>query len=600
VPTNSKNKKWFGLAVVCAPCFVEPSLRAKRSNLILLVAFILCCLLLACSARAGTAWKQKQKLLASDGAAWDWFGCSVSISGDYAIVGASGNDDRGTDSGSAYIFKWDGTGWVQQQKLTASDGAAYDDFGVSVSISGDYAIIGADGDDDWGNKSGSAYIFKWDGTNWSQQQKLIASDGAAYNYFGCSVSISGDYAVVGAIGDDYRGDWSGSAYIFKRNEISWLQQAKLLAEDGDKNNCFGCSVSISGDYAIIGAFGGNGNATYSGSAYIFAPNNVDPNNWVQQQKLTASDGAAYDDFGVSVSISGDKAIVGAHYDDDYSGSAYIFKWDGKIWNQQVKLFASDGAAYDYFGWSVSVSGDYAIVGAYYDDDNGTDSGSAYIFRWDGSGWVQQQKLLASDGAVYDNFGVSVSISGDKTIVGAYSDDDRGTNSGSVYIFVLTVTVLTPNGGENLVAGSTYDITWDTNGIFENVFIEYSGDNGANWTEIDTVPNTGLYEWLVPQINSNQCLVRISDTGYPVAGDVSDDVFRIYVCANWLTADLYGDCIVNFKDFSILSNQWLQAPGYPSSDLVPEGGDGVVNFLDLSIIVDQWLRCGDPCDPNCQQ
>ena len=209
------------------------------------------------------------------------------------------------------------------------------------------------------------------------------------------------------------------------------------------------------------------------------------------------------------------------------------------------------------------------MGAYLDGDNGSNSGSAYIFRLDGTSWVQQQKLLASDGAADDYFGCSVSISGDYAIIGALYDDDKGTESGSAYVFVIGETgeliLLRPNGGEELVAGSTYDITWGTNGIVENVFIEYSDNNGVDWTAIDTVVNTGSYPWLVPDINSNECLVRVSDAGYPPAGDVSDDVFRIYVCT--LLYDLNHDCFVNFCDFSLLASE--------------------------------WLRCGDPCEPNCQ-
>ena len=335
-------------------------------------------------------------------------------------MGAYDDDDKGYNSGSAYIFKRDGVGWSQQAKILASDGADYDAFGIVVCISGDYAIVGAAYDDDKGNDSGSAYIFKRDGTNWSQQAKLTASDGAGGDYFGCSVSISGNYAIVGAY---------DSAYIFKRDGTTWSQQQKLLASDGSGQ--FGSSVSVSGDCAIVGAYGDDGR---KGSAYIFKRDGV---GWSEQAKILASDGAAWDYFGCSVSISGDYAIVGEIYDDDKgdgSGSAYIFKRDGVGWSQQAKILASDGAAGDQFGWSVSISGDYAIVGAAYDDDKGTNSGSAYIFRRDGTSWIQQAKLTASDGGGGDDFGISVSISGDNAIVGAYADDDEGTNSGSAYIF----------------------------------------------------------------------------------------------------------------------------------------------------------------------
>jgi len=409
--------------------------RTADKNWFIVMAIVLMCFAFSPpQAGAGTNWgepmsvTERQKLLASDGDANDNFGYSVSISGDYAILGAEGDD---SGKGSAYIFKWNGTSWVEQQKLTASDGNTSDYFGWSVSISGDYAIVGAYGDDVNGTYSGSAYIFKRDGTNWVEQQKLLASDGATYDQFGISVSISGDFALVGALLDDVNGTYSGSAYIFKRDGTSWVEQQKLTASDGADGDWFGSSVSISGDFALVGAFLDDGNVIDSGSAYIFKR---DGTSWVQQQKLTASDGAADDYFGCSVSISGDYAIVGAYGGNGNvidSGSAYISKWNGTSWSEQAKLTASDGAASDYFGWSVSISGDYAIVGAPLDDDKGTDSGSAYISKWNGTSWSEQAELTASDGAASDYFGVSVSISGDLAIVVTPYDDSY---KGSAYAF----------------------------------------------------------------------------------------------------------------------------------------------------------------------
>ena len=400
----------------------------------------------AIAALTGT---QQAKLTANDGAAEDYFGRNVSISGDgnTAVIGAYGDDDNGSSTGSAYIFTRSGSSWVQQAKLTAADGAANDNFGYSVSISGDgnTAVIGAHGDDDKGSASGSAYIFTRSGSSWTQQAKLTAADGATNDYFGICVSISGDgnTAVIGARYNDDKGTDSGSAYIFTRSGSTWTQQAKLLAADGATNDYFGFSVSISGDgnTTVIGAHADDNKGIDSGSAYIFTRSG---STWTQQAKLTAADGATSEYFGVSVSISadGNTAVIGAHYDDDKggdSGSAYIFIRSGSSWTQQAKLTAADGAATDYFGFSVSISadGNTAAIGAYGDDDKGTDSGSAYIFTRSGSSWTQQAKLTADDGAASDYFGVSVSISadGNTAVIGVYGDDDKGTNSGSAYIFV---------------------------------------------------------------------------------------------------------------------------------------------------------------------
>jgi hypothetical protein len=203
-------------------------------------------------------------------------------------------------------------GWLEQDKLLASDGATTDVFGISVSIDGDYALIGADGDD---AAKGSAYVFKRDGTIWTEEQKLLASDGATGDRFGRSVSINGDYALIGAPGDD---TWKGSAYVFKRDGTIWTEEQKLLASDGATNDIFGISVSIDGDYALIGAYGDD---TYKGSAFVFKRDGAI---WTEEQKLTASDGATGDYFGWSVSINGDYALIGADGDDTYKGSAYVF------------------------------------------------------------------------------------------------------------------------------------------------------------------------------------------------------------------------------------------------------------------------------------
>jgi len=368
------------------------------------------------------------KISASDGAPAEYFGNAVSISGDYAIVGAYSDHDNGINSGSAYIFKRSGNSWVEEAKLLASNGVVDDLFGFSVSISGDYAIVGAYSDGDNGFNSGSAYVFKRSGSSWVEEAILLASDGAQSDGFGTSVSISGDYAIVGAHGNDDDGSGSGSAYVFKRSGSSWVEEAKLLASDGAQSDYFGYSVSISGDYVALGAAGHSEN----GSVYIFKRSG---SSWVEEEILLASDGAANQGFGRSVSISGDYTIVGAAGDDDNgsgSGSAYVFKRSGSSWVEEAKLLASDGAQSDQFGLSVSISGDYAVLAARGLDDNSL----VYIFKRIGSSWVEGAKLLASDGSAYDYFGYSVSISGDYVVVGAYqdSDTDNGTNSGSAYLY----------------------------------------------------------------------------------------------------------------------------------------------------------------------
>lgn len=323
---------------------------------------------------------------------------------------------------------------LQQAKLTAADGGPGDIFGLSVSISGNTANVGAPNTDGAGQNSGSTYVFVRTGTTWMQQTELVAADAADGDNFGGSVSLDGDTAIVGALRDDDAGSESGSAYVFVRSGSTWSQQVKLTASDAAAGERFGVSVDVQGDTAIIGADLDTGAVAASGSAYVFTRTG---SVWSQQAKVGASDAASADYFGVSVAIHGTTAVVGAWLDDDAgsaSGSAYVFIQNGTVWSQQAKLTASDAASLDIFGYSGSVEGGTAIVGASWTDSAGTNSGSAYVFSGNGTVWSQQAKLTASDAASGDSFGYSVSMDNGTAIVGSYGDGDNGTESGSAYIF----------------------------------------------------------------------------------------------------------------------------------------------------------------------
>ncbi len=376
-------------------------------------------------------WVELTKLLATDGAEFDLFGVAVSIDRDTAVIGAAYDDDKGSNSGSAYIFTLSGTTWTQEAKLTASDGAANDNFGRNVSIYGETVVIGAYKDDD---AKGSAYVFTRSGTTWTQEAKLTASDGAANDNFGRNVSIYGETVVIGAYTDDDKGSNSGSVYVFTRSGTTWTQEAKLTASDGAANDSFGSTVSIYGDTVVIGAYNNDDKGSNSGSAYVFTRSGT---TWTQEVKLTATDGSAGDYFGISVSIDGDTAVIGAAYDDDksyHAGSAYVFTYSGTTWTQEAKLIANDGSARDLFGLSVSIDGDTVVIGAFTNDDKG----SAYVFTRSDTTWIQENKLTAADGSNNDNFGISVSIDGDIALIGANTDDDNGGNSGSAYVFDISL------------------------------------------------------------------------------------------------------------------------------------------------------------------
>jgi len=305
------------------------------------------------------------------------------VAGDTAVVGAFGDNDdvKGSNVGAAYVFVRSGNEWPQQAKLLASDGAAFDSFGQSVAVVGDTAVVGAPMDDNEnGTNAGAAYVFLRSGTSWQQQVKLLPLDGASSDQFGFSVAVAGDTAVVGAPFDDDNSNERGAAYVFTRNVTFWSPEAKLQASDGMANSLFGWSVAIAGDTAVVGAAFDDNIGADQGAAYAFVRIGT---LWSQQAKLLASDGAPADQFGWSVAVAGDTAVVGAHLNDEKgsdAGAAYTFVRSGSSWPQQAKLLASDGASPDHFGESVAVAGDTAVVGAPFDAINNVLTvGSAYVF-----------------------------------------------------------------------------------------------------------------------------------------------------------------------------------------------------------------------------
>ena len=440
-------------------------------------------------------------------AAGDNFGVGVSMSSDgkRIAVGAENNDS-----------------WGQIIRKYVNDSALEDYLGSSVAISGDYAIAGTPGDD----SGGAAYILVRSGGSqtWTQHDKIEASDEAAGDSFGISVSISGDYAIVGAYGD---GSYAGSAYIFIRSGTSWSQQAKLTASDAATNDNFGYRVSISGSYAIVGAYGDDSN---KGSAYIFIRSGT---SWSQQQKLLATDGVAPDNFGISVSIDDEYAIIGANNDDAATGSAYIFNRSGTTWTQQSHLRASDQAANDYFGVSVDINkgsnGGHAVVGAYQDDDTADGSGSAYIYKLssDLTSWRIDKKVVANDPAQGDRYGASVAIDEDYIAVGAPYKNANADDQGTIYVIERKAGVS---------AGSAQVFNW----------------TGSSWSQIG---QTLLGRIELAKFGVSVSLDNDGDIVAIGAPDLNNGLVRVYkygTDASWaqLGSDIVGEASGDFFGISV--------------------------------------------------
>jgi FG-GAP repeat/Secretion system C-terminal sorting domain len=552
----------------------KKSLFRSLNSRSILIATIAVLFMYAGHAIAGDV-QQLQKLVAADRGTDNLFGCHVAISGDYAIVGSQGSDNDANgangmnDAGSAYIFVRNGETWTQQQKIVASDRASNDYFGGSVAISGDYAIVGAyteDHDASGANAfedAGAAYIFVRNGTTWTQQQKIVASDRAAGDGFGVYVDISGSDVVVGAKYETHDANGlnsfsqAGSAYIFVRSGTTWTQQQKIVASDRAANDYFGYVVKISGDYAIVGApyedhdANGLNSLTEAGSAYIFLRSGT---TWTQQQKIVASDRAADDYFGGTVAISGDYAIIGAFSEDDdengantlnNAGSVYTFVRSGTTWTQQQKIVASDRATGDYFGGQVAISGDSLIVSATSDDHDANgintliNAGSAYVFVRNGTNWNQQQKIVASDRSANDLFGRSVAISGHTVIIGtSYEDEDvSGQNTlssaGSAYIFEPGITPSTQ--ASNVVFSNVLvtraTVSWARgNGSKIAVFMKAASSTSA--LPVDGTAYTASTTFSSgTQIGSSgwYCIYNGTGTSVDVTGLSAGTTYRVMAC-----------------------------------------------------------------------
>ncbi|KAG9392748.1 FG-GAP repeat [Carpediemonas membranifera] len=325
--------------------------------------------------RSGASWQQEAWLNGTDAATSDAFGFSTDVSGDIAIIGAIGDDDNGTDSGTAYVFTRDGT-WSQTTKLYGPDTTEGDAFGTEVAIDGNSIIVGAPNN---ANATGAAYVFTMDG-DWAIEGTLRATDANTSDLFGTSVDIDGDTAVVGAVQEGET--FAGSAYVFVRTNGVWSQQAKLTADDAAEGDMFGASVAITGDHVLVGAPAASVDSVMSaGAVYYF---NRTDSTWSQCAKLVASDNSANDNayFGTSVAVEGSVAVVGAYWADSMAGAAYTFTMsENGTWIQQARLSAADGDESTMFGASVAVSGGYTAAIQAFGDDS---LGAAFVFQGPGS------------------------------------------------------------------------------------------------------------------------------------------------------------------------------------------------------------------------
>jgi hypothetical protein len=382
------------------------------------------------------------KVLAVDGAQGDQFGYALAADGaggDRALVGASLKDGPATDTGVAYVLRPAGADWVEEVRLQATDADEKDYFGCAVSLWADVVVVGAYGDDGGGADHGAAYVFRLIGEDWVEQAKLVADDGSTGAKFGTAVAVAGDVAVVGAHGDDEAGTDAGAVYVFRWSGSAWLPEAKLTPPDAVAGDNFGYAVAAVGDVIVVGAYGDDEPGTDAGAAYVFR---YDGGQWALATRLEAADVVANDRYGCSVAVADGpplRVVVGAMRADEggnAAGAAYVFVADGETWLEETKLLPVEIQAGALLGHAVTISAGppwKVLAGAYADSVHGALSGAAYLFWNEGAGWFNVGRLDAVTDP-FDSFGYAVAVVGDTALVGAYGDDDTASAGGAVYAF----------------------------------------------------------------------------------------------------------------------------------------------------------------------
>jgi hypothetical protein len=416
---------------------VVSGMPVRRPILILLRSVLLAGVALTCCAAAASA-VTEYELVDPAGAADDYMGWDVALSGSYAIVGADLNADVAVEAGKALIFHFDGSQWVLEATLyppAVPNGR----FGTAVAISGDYALVGAP---NRGLGTEAVYVFKRTGASWAQEAVLVPNDWVQGDGFGGSVALDGSYALVGARNDDTFGTDAGAAYMFSRSGVQWTQQAQLPSFDAEPNGHAGQAVDIDGSRAVSTE---TGSATMElGYAYPFRLNG---SSWNDDGKVTGADQglAVQNYFGSAVALSGLRLLVGAylHTHSSYKGSAYVFDYSptGGSWSQTAELLGTQGSL-EWFGDGVALDGAVAAAGAQYGTGEASDSGVVYVFEKVGYQWALATKLMASNGTSQQHFGQSVSLSSGCVAVGAPGDTKHGAYSGTAYVYCDLPTPIT--------------------------------------------------------------------------------------------------------------------------------------------------------------
>ncbi|MCP3916684.1 MAG: hypothetical protein GY711_14105 [bacterium] len=375
-----------------------------------------------------------QTIVADDREALDRLGFGVSLSSTTLFAGAPGDDDGGSEAGAAYVYERGTSGWDFVQKLVPPDLQPNDQFGRVVEVRGNVALVSAPGAFEGAVRPAAVYVFQRSGGVWNQVARFETPTGETDDRFGWNAAVSSDWILVGASRDDDAGADAGAMYVYKRSGGAWALRQKIVLPTLDPGDFFGWSLALDGRFAAVSAYGDDDAGVNAGSVYVLRRRG---DRWRLRQKLVGSTVGDFDNFGSAVAMHGRYLVASAPSDASAgpeSGVAYTFRRSGSTYGEESRIAASDGAAGDGFGVSVSISGDKCLIGSSHSDASGEASGSAYVFSRLVTGWSEIGKLVAFDARPFDYFGLSVAIDRDEAACGAFGADDRENGTGAVYEF----------------------------------------------------------------------------------------------------------------------------------------------------------------------
>ena len=373
------------------------------------------------------------KLLASDAAQYDYFGLSVAVKGDTAVIGAYGKSDLARNAGAAYAFARNAGAWAQQARLGTSTPLIDAYLGATVATNGSYTAAGAPYASVGAQNDGVVYLFS--NATWQQQTILLPNDPDSLSQFGNALAINGNTLFVGAPMHDSFGANAGAVYVFTFDGVSWVQRQKLIGADTASGDRFGSALALNDGWLAVSAPLHSSPGSPGGAVYLFEFDGV---SWVQRYKVGAPDTIAGDRFGSAIALDNGWLAVGVplhRFVGSASGAVYLFEFNGTAWVQRQKFVASDTVGGDQFGSALALENQRLVIGAPLHSSNGPASGAVYIFERATTTWIERAKLIGSDTNAGDRLGGSISIDGTTILVGAYGDTAAGPGTGAAYVFV---------------------------------------------------------------------------------------------------------------------------------------------------------------------